>query len=183
MTKNGAGRARRVSRAVVAAVIGLTMVVGNATPSFAAQVWYVLENGKGTPQAQPLYLTIGGGLKGQATLHDSLNSATQEWTFQVVSDYFFIRSGASTQQWALSVLGNSSANKTPVVQYTYQPTNEYQQWREERFDDGFRYRNVATKKCLAANGGTADRLPNGTGVIIYDCGTGLDQLWHEHQLP
>jgi len=183
MTKNGHGRVGRLLRALAAAAAGLTLVVGIATPSAAAQTWYDFINGKGDG-GFALFLTVSGGLKAQATVKTEVAGGSQLWTYQDSGGYVFLRSGNSTQQYALSILDNNHANKTPVVQYTYQPTNDYQKWTREFVANGgwYRFRNLATGRCLAVLGGTASTLPSGSGVIIYDCGSGQDQVWQERHI-
>jgi hypothetical protein len=164
----------------VAALVGLTVVAVEAKPSSASVLWQTLENGKGTTDASPVRLSATAGFAGAAVwVRTFTGDQDQMWDFEMQRDgSYIIRSGYTSHWFALSILNNSSANGTHVIQWWYEPTNAYQKWKLEFVLGQERYRNVATQKCLAVTGGTASNYPNsGAQVIIWSCGTGLDQLW------
>jgi hypothetical protein len=174
---------KRGLRVVAAGAVGLVLVGVGATPSLAAEFWTYERTGKGNASAQEMYLTVNGPLQsgpGASMVVEPLSgSGNQQWTFWAPAEAggnYIIRSGGSTNQYALSISGNSSANGTKVVQWNYEPSNKYEQWHQDD-SNGRRYKNIGTNKCLAVAGGTASTVANGAQVIIWDCGSGLDQQW------
>lgn len=76
----------------------------------------------------------------------------------------------------LDVRGGSTANGTPIIQWTpHNGTN--QQFRRvpvEGKPGVFRLVNVLTNKCVDVNGGS---LANGASIIQWQCHSGLNQQW------
>ena len=177
--------ARHWMRLTAAAVVGVLLVTVNPAPSFAAPVWEVVKNGKGNRSAQPLYLTVAGSTGAAAgaavVVNPASSSLNQQWDFEFHSGpYYIIRNRGTSDMKALSVEGNSSANGARIVQWFYQPTNKYEQWKYTGLTGGYyKYINVGTGNCLAVEGGTASTIPSGSQVILWDCGSGLDQQWND----
>nr|WP_296064965.1 RICIN domain-containing protein [uncultured Actinoplanes sp.] len=176
-------------RVLAVAAAGLLLAGFETTPSAAepaAEVrWQYLSNGKGTPDHQPLYMSVYGNVgapQGTAIVlkrfDEGPNWQNQQWYFEKWAGYYMIRSAGTSAWQALSLKGNSSANGTSVIQYAYNAANEYQRWVLIWLPDGgVKIRNQKTGKCLAVAGGTAPTVPALSPVITYDCVNGADQIW------
>jgi hypothetical protein len=182
-----------------AAGVALTVLAAALAPSPAGATpgdeWRVWINVKKsiTP---PLVLDIAGNPPAAASAIAVVSRLTQapnssqiigdeQWrTVDIGGGKIIFRGAGTSNQFALSIAGNSSADGTQVLQYWYQPDNKYQQWTStsRTQSDGetwTQFKNVGTGKCLAV-AGAIDGIAPGDKVIIYSCGSGEDQWWSEY---
>lgn len=184
-------RFTRLVSVAAAAVVGLASAAVGAAPAHAADVtWNKIRNIFST---DVLAIQGGVGTPAGAKVLQWYAPATgavpqdQQWTIQPVSStspYWLIRTASTSNWYALTVDGNSSANGAGMIQWWYTSNNYYQQWSQEaayigsQFA-GYHFVNRSTGKCLAlpGTGGGTTVPPSGVQVIQWTCGSGRDQIW------
>ncbi len=179
---------------VVAGLLAGVLVAGagaSAAQADPSDRWGTLYNQKASRGNAGRVLSISGGMSAgagaDAILYapswrtDGRPAGDQEWIkvdapLSYRGDIFSLRSAGTSNQFALSVKGNSHANGAQLVQWWYDPNNEYQQWKLTNTAPP-QYKNIATGNCLAVEDGGNPSAPPRAKVIMWDCGSGLDQRW------
>ncbi|GIE35403.1 hypothetical protein Ait01nite_084480 [Actinoplanes italicus] len=178
-------------------VAAVTLAVVAPTAAHAA-TWDELHSNVWTPgtDGAPQVLSIRGG-EGEAAGAEVIawtrsfkpNGARvgdQMWSIEPAGDgSYWIRNAGTSNQFALSVKGNAHTNGTPLVQWWFDPMNQYQRWVPAHREDYREWwlRNRATGKCLGITGGGNGRAELGARAVLWDCGFGEDQGWFHDSLP
>jgi hypothetical protein len=178
-----------VAVAATVAAVGLNPTVATAAPATDV-TWNKIRNIFST---DVLAIQGGVGTPAGAKVLQWYAPATgavpqdQQWTIQSAgssSSYWIIRTASTSNWYALTVDGNSTANGAGMIQWWYTTNNYYQQWSQvaayigSSFA-GYHFVNRSTGKCLGLPGtnGGATVPPSGVQVIQWTCGSGKDQIW------
>ena len=181
---------RKLIHVAVAAMATVALAVVSPTAAYAA-TWHELINEKNSDDTGvSVVLSIrggeGAGAGAEAVVwprsYDSNGERVGDQLWRIVNagdGSAWLRNGGTSNQFALSVKGNNHADGTPLVQWWFDATNQYQRWEITTSTQPYHYkfRNRATGKCLAVQGGGNPGLAVGARAIIWTCGPGDDQKW------